>query len=82
MSDWERTTLDTPDLDSISEILRHAASIDAATYESCFIDRSELHNVYMRSNLGGFSTVGPRGANNHIKKNRSQTILDVQVTIV
>ena len=68
VGDWSGPTLDTTNLKSINEVLRNTASQDAATYESGFIDRLNVHNLYMRSNLGGFSTIGPRGENNIIKK--------------
>ena len=82
VGDWSGPPIDTSNLKSINEVLRNTASIDAATYESGFIDRLNVHNLYMRSNLGGFSTIGPRGENNIIKKYQSQTILDMPFMIV
>ena len=75
VGDWSGPTFDATNLKSINAVLRNTASQDAATYESGFIDRLNLHNLYMRSNLGGFSTIGPR-------KYPSQTISDTQFMIV
>ena len=68
VADWSGAAIDTYNLKSINEVLRNTSNIDAATYESGFIDRLNVHNLYMRSNIGGFSTIGPRGENNIIKK--------------
>ena len=72
VGDWSGPSIDTSTLKSINEVLRNTATQDAVTYESGVIDRLNVHNLYMRSNLGGFNTIGPRAktttARNTIRK--------------
>eukprot|EP00969_Alexandrium_andersonii_P044767 1964660-Alexandrium_andersonii.AAC.1 len=58
VGDWGGPTLDTFNLKSVDEVLRNTASQCAAIYGSGLIDRLDVHNLYMRLNLGGFSTMG------------------------
>ena len=64
------TTVDTTNLMSINDILRHSVPQDASNgFESGFLDLLNTHNIYMHcDNLGHYSTLGVRGENTIIKK--------------
>lgn len=69
MNDWQGVTYDKNNLKSMNDVLRNSGtSIDSSSFESGFIDLLNVHNLYMRSNLGGYSSIGPRGESNIIKK--------------
>ena len=54
---------------SMNEVLRNSLGNPANTFESGFLDLKNIHNIYISSpNLGSFSTLGPRGECNIIKK--------------
>eukprot|EP00969_Alexandrium_andersonii_P086902 3833045-Alexandrium_andersonii.AAC.1 len=52
VGDGSGPTLDISKLKPINEILRNAPSQGASTYENGFLDRLNVHNLYMMSNLG------------------------------
>ena len=53
----------------MNEVLRHTFGVPANTFESGFLDLKNIHNIYISSpNLGSFSTLGPRGECNIVKK--------------
>ena len=54
---------------SMNEVLRHTFGSPANTFESGFLDLTNIHNIYISSpNLGSFSTLEPQGECNIIKK--------------
>lgn len=64
------TTVDTSNLMSINDVLRHSIPQDESNgFESGFLDLLNTHNIYMHcDNLGHYSTLGVRGENTIIKK--------------
>ena len=66
---WLGTVYDTANPQDMNDVLRHTFMTASASYESGFIDLKNIHNIYISSpNVGSFSTLGPRGENNIIKK--------------
>lgn len=66
---WAGSAYDVNNPKSMNEVLRHTFGSPSASYESGFIDLKNIHNIYISSpNLGSFTTLGPRGENNIIKK--------------
>ena len=62
-----------PDINSlryINEVFRNSVQSPSETsYESCFIDLLNVHNIYTHSpNLGHYSTIGVRGESSTIRK--------------
>ena len=67
--DWQGVTYDKNNLKSMNDVLRNSGTTKVGSeFESGFIDLLNVHNLYMRSNLGGYSSIGPRGESNIIKK--------------
>ena len=67
--DWQGVTYDKNNLKSMNDVLRNSGTTKVGSEcESGFIDLLNVHNFYMRSNLGGYSSIGPRGESNIIKK--------------
>ncbi len=67
---WTGPSYDKSNPQSVNEVLRNVGeAADGTNYESGFIDLRNIHNLYISSpNLGSFSTLGPRGESNIIKK--------------
>ena len=66
---WTGSAYNVNNPQSMNDVLRHTFGSPANTYESGFIDLTNIHNIYMASpNLGSFSTLGPRGEYIIVKK--------------
>ena len=53
----------------MNEILRHSVPIvSEPSFETGFIDLLNVHNIYIHSSLGNYSSIGVRGENTIIKK--------------
>lgn len=71
---WTGPPINMDDLHSINEVLRNDSPVSdiesfSTSYESGFLDVMNIHNIYISSpNLGSFSTLGPRGECNIVKK--------------
>ena len=66
--DWQGVTYDKNNLKSMNDVLRNSGTTKVGSeFESGFIDLLNAHNLYMRSNIGGYSSMGPRGESNIIK---------------
>ena len=67
--DWQGVTYDKNNLKSMNDVLRNSGTTKVGSeFESGFIDLLNVQNLYTRSNIGGFITIGPRGEGNTIKK--------------
>ena len=67
--DWGGSAYNLNNPQSMNEVLRHTFGSPANTYESGFLDLTHIHNIYISSpNWGSFSTLGPRGECNIVKK--------------
>ena len=64
------TSVDLSNLCSINEALRNDASdqVFSTNYESGFIDLLNVHNIFIHSGLGHYSSVGLRGESTIIKQ--------------
>ena len=68
---WNGPAYNNANPQSMNGVLRNEGDSlsDAASYESGFLDLLNIHNLYIYSpNIGSFSTLGPRGECNIIKK--------------
>lgn len=78
LTDWDLAAITTwtgPDYDknnpqTCNEIIRNSEELPNGTiYESGFLDLQQVRNIYITSpNLGTFTTLGPRGESNILKK--------------
>lgn len=67
-ANWDGVVIDPNNLKFMNDVLRNiGTTIESSTVESGFIDVRNAHNLYMRSNSGAYSTIGPRGERNIIK---------------
>ena len=68
-NDWGGTGYDSNNLQSANEVLSNTSTQFATTINTNMIDLRRYHNIYISSpNIGSFSTLGPRGESNIIKK--------------
>ena len=68
-ADWQGVTYGKNNSKPMIVAIRTSGtSTVGSEFESGFIDLLNVHNLYMRSNLGGYSSIGPRGESNIIKK--------------
>ena len=67
---WTGPAFDTNNPKSANEIIRVSGTATEMTvYESGFLDLRNVHNIYITSpNLGHFTSIGPRGERNIVKK--------------
>ena len=66
---WTGASYDVNNPKSMNEVLRNRFGSPSNQFESGFIDLKNISNIYISSpNLGGFSTLAPRGNMDVIKK--------------
>ena len=66
---WTGSAYNVNNPQSMNEVLRHTFGSPANVFESGFLDLKNIHNIYISSpKLGSFSTLGPRGECNIVKK--------------
>ena len=66
---WQGVTYDKNNLKPTNGVLRKRCTTTVGSaFESGVIDLLNVHNLYMRSHIGGDNSIGPRGESNIIKK--------------